>query len=187
MERLGILLEQPTRTLGVLAVVLLAASVAVGSGAAFTAQTANPSNSFASGTLQMVNSKNTAAVLTAANMKPGDTATGTVDIQNSGSLSGVYTLSRTNLTNSDATNPMSAVLDVVVKDCGNFSAGTPTCDAGDPVRYSGTLTAMNSAISLGTYAANEQHRYEFRVTFQSSAGNQYEGDNTSARFQWDAT
>ena len=87
MDRLGILLEQPPRTLGVLAVVLLAASVAVGSGAAFTAQTANPSNSFASGTLQIVNSKNTAAVLTASNLKPGDTATGTVDIQNSGSLS----------------------------------------------------------------------------------------------------
>ena len=45
---------------------------------------------------------------------------------------------------------------------------------------------MNSAIALGTYAANEQHRYEFTVTFQSSAGTEYEGDNTSARFQWDA-
>jgi len=186
MERLGILLEQPKRTLSVLAVVLLAASVAAGSGAAFTAQTANPSNSFASGTLSMVNSKNTAAVLTASNMKPGDTATGTVDIQNTGTLSGIYSLSRTNLTNSDATNPMSDKIDVVVKDCGNFSAGTPTCDAGDPVKYTGTLTAMNSAISLGTYAVNEQHRYEFTITFNSSATSLYEGDNTSARFQWDA-
>ena len=187
MERLEILFERPKHVLGVLAIVLASVSVAVGSGATFSAQTANPSNSFASGTLSMVNSKDTAAVLTASNMKPGDTATGTVDIRNSGSLSGVQTLSRTNLTNSDATNPMSDKIDVVVKDCGNFSAGTPTCDAGDPVKYNGTLTAMNSAVSLGTYAASEQHRYEFTITFNSSATTVYEGDNTSARFQWDAT
>jgi spore coat-associated protein N len=186
MDRLQVLIDQPKRTVAVLAVVLLAVGVAVGSGATFTAQTANPGNSFASGTLTMSNSKDNVAVLTASGMKPGDTTSGTVDIGNTGSLSGVFSLSRTNLTNSDAVNPLSMQMNLVVKDCGNFASGTPTCDAGDPNVYSGTLDAMSSSVALGTYAAGEQHRYEFTVTFASGAGNQYQGDSTSARFQWDA-
>lgn len=186
MDRMKILFGQPKAAVGVLAIVLLAVALAVGSGAAFTAQTANPDNTFASDTLSMTNSKDAAAVLTASGMKPGDTATGKVDIGNTGSLSGVFTLSRTNLTNSDASNPMSTQIDLVVRDCGNFSAGTPTCTAGDPNVYSGTLDAMSSAVTLGTYAAGEQHRYEFIATFKSGAGNAYQGDNTTARFQWDA-
>ena len=130
MDRMKLLIGQPKRTVGVLAVVLLAVGVAVGSGAAFTAQTANPGNSFASGTLSMSNSKDTIAVLTATGMKPGDTSIGTVDIGNTGSLSGVFTLTRTNLTNSDATNPMSVQMNMVVKDCGIFAPTAPTCDVG---------------------------------------------------------
>jgi spore coat-associated protein N len=186
MHRLEALAQRPKRTLGVLAGVLLALGIAVGSGATFTAQTANPGNSFASGSLTMSNSKDNAAVLTASNMKPGDSTTGTVDIQNTGSISGIFTLSRTALTNSDSVNPMSTKTDLVVKDCGDFSAGTPTCDVADPVKYNGTLDAMSSAIALGTYASNEKHRYEFTANFNSTAGNAYQGDNTSATFQWDA-
>jgi spore coat-associated protein N len=186
MPRIHVLIGRPWRTLGVLAVVLAAAGIAIGSGATFTAQSANPSNTFTSGTLTMSNSKDNAAVLTASNLKPGDVSTGTVDIQNTGSLAGTFSLSRTNLTNSDAANPMSQKMDLVVKDCGDFSSGTPSCDAGDPVKYSGTLDAMSGSSALGTYAANEKHRYEFAATFNSSAGNQYQGDNTSATFQWDA-
>ena len=186
MERMKVLIGRPKQTLGILAVVLLAAGVAVGSGAAFTAQTANPGNSFASGSLTMSNSKDTVAILSASGMKPGDSTSGTVDIGNTGSLSGTFTLSRTNLTNSDAANPMSSQMNLVVKDCGNFASGTPTCDAGDPNVYSGTLDAMSSAVALGTFAAGEQRRYQFTATFNSSAGNAYQSDSTTARFQWDA-
>jgi hypothetical protein len=186
MSRIAVLASRPWRTLGVLAAVLAAAGVAIGSGATFTAQSANPSNTFASGTLTMSNSKDNAAVLTASNLKPGDVTTGTVDIQNTGTLAGTFSLSRTNLTNSDSANPMSQKMDLVVKDCGDFSSGTPSCDAGDPVKYSGTLDAMSGSSALGNYAANEKHRYEFTATFNSSAGVQYQGDNTSATFQWDA-
>jgi spore coat-associated protein N len=187
MSRIHALAARPKRTLGVLALVLLAVGVAIGSGAAFTAQTANPSNTFSSGTLTMSNSKDNAAILSASNMRPGDSAVGTVDIENTGSLSGTFTLSRTALTDSDGTNPMSAQMNLVVKDCGNFSSGTPTCDAGDPSVYSGTLATMNSASALGTYAAAEKHRYQFTATFNSSAGNAYQGDSTSATFVWDAS
>jgi spore coat-associated protein N len=178
--------RHPMRVLGALAALTTAVAVAVGSSASFTASSANPSNTFAAGTLTILNSKEGLAVLTASNMKPGDSANGTVDVQNTGSLSGAFTLSRSNIVDSDGSNPMSAKLDLVVKDCGDFSSGTPTCDAGDPVKYNGTIAAMGS-VALGSFAANEKHRYEFAVTFNSSAGNAYQGDSSSVQFDWNAS
>ena len=186
MTRLEALIARPKRVLVVLAAVLAAVGVAIGSGANFTAQTANPSNTFSAGTLTMSNSLDGAAILTASNMKPGDTSTGTVDIQNTGTVAGTFSLSRSALSDSDSSNPMSAKLDLVAKDCGNFSSGTPTCDAGDPNVYNGTLGAMTGSNALGSFAANEKHRYQFTVTFNSSAGNVYTGDSSTATFQWDA-
>ena len=40
-----------------------------------------------------------------------------------GSLSGAFTLSRSNIVDSDGANPMSGKLNLVVKDCGDFSGG----------------------------------------------------------------
>ena len=179
--------RHPLRALGALGALIAAVAVAVGSSASFTASSANPSNTFAAGTLSILNSKEGLAVLTASGMKPGDSATGTVDVQNSGSLSGAFTLSRSGISDSDGANPMSAKLDLVVKDCGDFSSGTPTCDAGDPVKYTGTIAGMSSAVALGTFAASEKHRYEFAVTFNSSATNNYQGDSSSVQFDWNAS
>lgn len=179
--------RHPLRALGALAALVAAVAVAVGSSASFTASSANPSNTFAAGTLSILNSKEGLAVLTASGMKPGDSATGTVDVQNSGSLSGAFTLSRSGISDSDGSNPMSAKLDLVVKDCGDFSSGTPTCDVGDPVMYTGTIAAMNSAVALGTFAASDKHRYQFAVTFNSSADNNYQGDSSSVQFDWNAS
>jgi spore coat-associated protein N len=178
--------RHPLRALGALGALIAAVAVAVGSSASFTASSANPSNTFAAGTLSILNSKEGLAVLTASDMKPGDSATGTVDVQNSGSLSGAFALSRSSISDSDATFPMSAKLDLVVKDCGDFSSGTPTCDAGDPVKYTGTIAAMGST-ALGTFAASEKHRYQFAVTFNSSADNNYQGDSSSVQFDWNAS
>jgi hypothetical protein len=186
MDRIHALAARPKRTIGVLVAVLAAVGVAVGSGANFTAQSANPSNTFTAGTLTMSNSLDGAAILTAAGMKPGDTAQGTVDIENTGSLGGTFSLSRSALNDSDGGNPLSAQLDLVVKDCGDFSSGTPTCDVGDPNRYSGTLAAMTGSSALGNFAAAEKHRYQFTITFNSGAGNAYQGDSSTATFQWNA-
>jgi hypothetical protein len=178
--------RHPMRVLGALSALIAAVAVAVGSSASFTATSANPSNTFAAGTLSILNSKEGLAVLTASNMKPGDSTTGTVDVQNNGSLSGAFTLSRSNIVDSDVGNPMSAKLDLVVKDCGDFSSGTPTCDVGDPVKYTGTIAAMTPT-ALGTFAASEKHRYQFAVTFNSGANNNYQGDSSSVEFDWDAS
>jgi spore coat-associated protein N len=191
MSRLSILIKRPKRTLAVLTTALAAVGVAVGSGADFTATSANPTNTFASGTLSIDNSKEGVAIFTPSNMRPGGpTQTGVVDIENSGSLAGTFSLSRTNLVD-DATVPatLSSKINLVVKDCGLWSgtpAVAPTCDAGDPDKYTGTLAAFNTAAALGSYAAGDKHRYEFAATLDSSADDSYQGDNASARFQWDA-
>src|SRR4051812_45442882 len=83
------LIKRPKRTLGPLALGLAALGVAVGSGADFSAETANPSNTFSAGSLSMDNSKDGAAILSASNMQPGgEPQTGVVDIKNTGSIDG---------------------------------------------------------------------------------------------------
>jgi hypothetical protein len=192
MSRFKILAANPRRALAALATVLVAVGVTGASGANFNASSANPGNVFTAGTLAMTNSNDGAAILTASNMRPGDAATyGVVDIKNTGSLSGPFTLSKGTVSDSDGSNPMSAKLNVSVVDCGTFASGTPTCDVADPVVYTGTLadmgTAGNLVGALGTYAADEQHRYRFGVQLDGSATNAYQGDSSEVEFLWTAT
>jgi hypothetical protein len=189
MSRLALLVKRPRRTLAALATVLAAVGLTVASGADFTAQSANPANTFSTGTLTMSNSADNAAVLTATNLRPGGTAAGTVDIANTGSLSGAFTLSRGTPVDTDTTNPLSAKLNLVVKDCGTFATdGTPPSCAGGTVKYTGTLAQMGTAghliSSLGTYAGGAKHRYEFGVAVDTNAGNAYQGDNSAVEFDW---
>lgn len=187
MSRINALTGNPKRTLGAMATVLAAVGVTIGSGADFTAQSANPNNSFTAGTLSMSNSAADAAILTAANMKPGAAAqTGVVDIGNTGSLPGTFTLSRSALSSTPASPALTSKLNVVVKDCGLFSGSTaPTCDAGVS-KYTGTLAGMTGSEALGSYAAGDKHRYQFSVSLDSSADNTYQGGSSTATFQWNA-
>ena len=194
MSRLSVLASQPKLALGALLTLLLAAAAVVGSGADFTASSASPSNTFASGTLTIGNSKEGTALLTASNLRPsGPAAVGTVDIQNTGSLSGTFTLSRTAPVDSDSANPLSSKLNVTVIDCGAFAGSTaPTCgDGDDATKYTaGTLAQMGTAghaiSSLGSYAGDEKHRYEFRVALDGTAGNAFQGDTSSVEFDFNA-
>jgi spore coat-associated protein N len=192
MSRFGMLVRHPRRTLGALATVLAAVALTAASGASFTASSANPSNTFASGTLTMSNDKPGAAILTASNMRPGAVSQGTVDIANTGSLSGAFTLSRDALADSGSTSPLSGALNLVVVDCGPYSGTTaPGCgDSDDVTKYTGTVAEMGTAghavTALGTFAANEKHRYRFTVTFDSNAGNAYQGGTSTVGFAWNA-
>ena len=188
LSRLQVLTSQPKLALGALLTLLLAAGAVVGSGADFTATSANPANTFASGTLTIGNSKQGVAVLSASNLRPGEAAqTGDVDIENTGSLSGAFTLSRGAVTNSDAAYPLADKLNIVVIDCGTFAGGTaPTCGDGDDAqKYSGTLASMGTS-ALGTYAAGAKHRYRFSVALDSTAGNAYQGDSSTVAFDFNA-
>ncbi len=185
MSRFKILAANPRRSLAALATVLVAVGITGASGASFTAQTANPNNVFSAGTMTMINSKDAAAILTASNMRPNDPATtGFTDIKNSGSLSGVYTLNKGTVVDTDLSNPMSGKLDLIVTDCGtdlDCVAGTNT------VKYTGTVSAMPASTALGTFAPAEQRRYQFSVQLNGSADNNYQGDSSTVQFLWNAS
>ena len=176
----------PKRALATLAALLGAAGAVLGSGAAFTAKAVNPDNTFTSGALTMSNSEDDAAILSTGALPPGGTTTGTVDIENTGTVAGTMRLSRSELSDSDELNPLSTQLTLVVKDCGNFSSGAAECEAHDPVLYNGTLAAMTSPSELGTFVPGEQHRYEFTIALDPWVGNAYQGDSSTATFKWDA-
>ena len=187
MTRLKVLVNRPRRTLAALATVLVAVGITAASGASFTASSASPGNVFATGTLTMSSSKDNAAIMNVGNLRPGDPAsTGQVDIQNTGSLSGAFTVSRSALTDSDATNPLSGKLNVVIADCGVWSGGSAPSCTGATTKYTGTLAGLTSAVNLGTFVASEKHRYQFSVTLDSTADNGYQGDSSNATFTFNA-
>jgi hypothetical protein len=189
LSRLQVLTSQPKLALGALLTLLLAAGAVVGSGADFTATSANPANTFASGTLTIGNEKEGVAIFSPINnLRPGEAAqTGTVDIENTGSLSGTFTLTRGTLTNTDGANPLADKLNMVVVDCGTFSGGTaPACgDVDDTQIYAGTLAAMGTS-ALGSYAPGAKHRYRFSVALDGTAGDAYQGDSSTAEFDFNA-
>jgi len=184
MSRFKILKANPRRSLAALATVLVAVGLTGASGASFTAQTANPTNTFTAGTLTMDNSKPGAAIFTSSpNMRPGDSATGTVDIKNSGTLSGVFKLSKGTLTDNHATILMSTQLDMVIDDCGTDLDCTSI--AGNV--YTGTLADMGANIGLGTFASLAERRYRFTATFNAGAGDTYQGKSSTVQFLWNAS
>jgi hypothetical protein len=190
MSRLSVLVSRPRRTLAALATVLVAVGITAASGADFNATSANADTTFATGTLTIENSKEAVAIFASTtDMRPGDPArTGTVDIKNTGSLSGAFKLTRGTVVDSDAMHKLSTKLDLVVKDCGDFSSGTPTCgDGDDQVKYTGTIAAMNSDVALGDLAGGVERRYEFSVTVNTSADNNYQGKSSVVPFSWSAS
>jgi spore coat-associated protein N len=156
------------------AAALSALAITPGTFGGFTSATANPNNSVSSGTLVMTNSATGAAVVTATNglalnnMKPGDSATGSVTITNSGSLPADLTLAISNATN---TFPSGAVT-LLIKD------GTTTV-------YTGNVANTPAPIALGgTWAAGASHTYDVTVAIPSAADNTAQGKTASFELDW---
>lgn len=166
--------SNPRRSLGTLLTVLAAGGVAVGSGADFTSQSANPANVITSGTLTQTNSRDGVAIVTGSGLKPGDSTTGTVTIRNTGSLAGTFSLSELNATSAF----QAGSLKLVVQDTTNAAAPTTV--------YSGEFQSAGTR-TLGTFAAGEARTYTFTVTLAAAATNADQGKAASAAFQWDAT
>jgi hypothetical protein len=169
------ILRSPRRLLATLALLLAATGVAIGSGASFSSASVNPSNTFASGALTQSNDKDGKAVLTAANMKPGDTTSGTVTIKNTGTLGGNFTAAESAATSTYTTTKLKLVVTDV-------TTSTPA-----PV-YSGDLDGFG-AKSLGAWKAGEAHTYKFVVTFPETNTDQNTDQNKTAgaTFTWNAT
>ncbi len=179
----------PRKVLLALGGLMIAAAVAVGSGANFNSTSANPSNVFTAGTITHSNSKTGAAILTASNMVPGNSQSGTVDIKNTGSAAGTFTLTHGTTTDNPVTPGLSKKLTEVITDNGD-----PTCVTSCPAAvqvYSGTINAMPATTTLGTFAPAATHRYTFNVTFPDTglngADNAYQSAATTVEYDWSST
>jgi spore coat-associated protein N len=112
----------------------------------------------ASGTLSLSNSLNEAAVLSAQNLKPGESRTGQVTVANTGTLDGAFSLTQSNL--ADTPGPHGGRLsDALQLSIEQISAGGSTVSS----VYSGAMSGLNSR-QLGTLGAGEPRSYRFTAS-----------------------
>jgi Camelysin metallo-endopeptidase len=158
---------------------LAAASVAA-IGGTYANFTATPvtigSNAFTTGTLTMSRS-GSGAIFSASNMKIGSNVTGSVTITNTGSLAGVFTLTRSSV----GSAALAGQLHLTIYEDVDNSA---------PALYDSALSGFSSQ-DLGTFNAGEPHTFYFHVslpTTGSDAGdNLLQGLTTTETFTWSAT
>jgi hypothetical protein len=155
-----------------LATLLAAGAVAVGSGATFTSQSANAASTVTSGTLLQTNSKADAQIFGLSNMKPGDVVNGTVEIKNTGTLPGTFTLRET-------TSANAFDLDMLKL----------TITTGSTTVYSGNFGGLgdNQLVDLGQYAAGASKTYTFSVALAANAPDTQQNKTASASYEWVAT
>jgi spore coat-associated protein N len=167
---------------------VVATAVAVGSGANFNSTSANPGTIISAGTITVTDSLAGTSILNVSPIKPGGSASGTVNIKNGGTVPAGLTLAKANLVDTPASPALSAKLNLVVQDLGD-PACTVSCPAAVTI-YSGTLGSMGT-IALGTFAAGATHQYTFGVTFPdggpNGADNAYGGAKTTVNYLWTAT
>jgi spore coat-associated protein N len=130
--------------------------------------------------LGLSNSKNGVAVLGASNMRPGDTATGTVTLTNTGNVDSDLSLQKTNLR--ETAGPGGGVLSEVLQlQVQNVTKPTPV------ILYNGRLATM-PALPLGAFPKKAAGQtYRFTVTLPSSAGDRYEQASTRVDYVWTQT
>ena len=174
----------PQKMVGILFALLLAAMMAVGSGANFNSTSANPGNVVTAGNLMHVNHSQGSAVLTADMIKPGESKTGTVDIENTGDIDGVFSIARTITQDTTGaltpSNPFAAHLNLKVENITNPG----------PALYDGLLSAMTGAHGSDVIPAGDTNTYRFTVTFNdggpNGADNAFKSARVRANFDWEA-
>lgn len=172
-ERLAWMGKNSKKLIIALVVIIIAALVVTFSFSIFSSSSANPGNVAASGIMEQDNSKDGQAILTAENLLPGESGTGTVSITNVGDAAGDFTLKASNLVDTPADPAFSGVLNLVITD-------------GTTEIYNGLLNAITS-VDLGTWQPDEKHDFTFTVTFDATAGNEYQDAESTLDFAWDAT
>jgi hypothetical protein len=177
-SRLRVLTRNPRRLIIALGLIAIAIAVAVFATATFTTSSANAGNLVAAGTLAV--DSGSSAILNAANMVPGESRNGTVSVQNTGTVSGNFSLTTENLRDTPASPAFSAIVVLLIQD---------VTHAGSPVTvYNGKLNAVHT-VALGNWPSNAQHNYKFTVTFPSQGStidNRYKGASTTLTFRWNA-
>jgi hypothetical protein len=174
----------PRKMMGMLALLLLTAGTAVGSGASFTASSPSPGNLVTAGSLTVDNTKKDngvqGAIFSVANMKPGDSTSGTVRVDNTGSVAGDFSLALANVVSTPGPNGgnLAGKLNLHVEDV----TGTPA-DV-----YNGLVSGFGPAKSLApSWAGGTNRTYKFTVSWAAGAtDNNYQGSELELDFDWSA-
>jgi hypothetical protein len=165
-------------------VILVLASALMLLGLTAAAEPSAPALRMASsGTLELSNSLDGAAVLTARNMSPGSSASGTVAVSNTGSVDGTFSLSQANL--ADTPGPLGGRLsDRVELTVEEISNGGSTAQS----VYTGVLSGLGSR-GLGTLRAGQARSYRFTVDFPEGGAvdNLFQSASLKVDYVWAAT
>lgn len=139
--------------LAVLALLAIVVQTVVFTGASFTASTTNGS-SFSAGNVRLTNDHDGLVIINSTYLRPGESSpVVTVNLTNSGNLTGAVTLSPGAATDTPATPAFSAVVHLVVVD--NVSGAT---------LYNGPVTGMGT-LTLATLSSGQSHAYRLNLLF----------------------
>jgi ethanolamine utilization microcompartment shell protein EutS len=156
--------------LAALALLALALGSAMFSGASFSSRSAN-SAALSTGSIQLTSSlPNQAIVASTTGLKPGQSREGMITIGNKAGVAGTVTLTPTGLTGT----ALASVIDLKIED---VTSGTIQ-------KWSGKLGSF-SALSLGSFAAEESHQYRFTLSWPvASSEASLQGASSSVTFEW---
>lgn len=158
-----------------LATLLAAGAVAVGSGATFTSQSAH-TVSVTAGVLKHTNDQDT-KTLTVGNIKPGDTKTGSLTINNNGTLDSTLALSSASVQSGFATGALNVKIVETAPD-----ATTKTLYNGD---FAGLATA--GTFDLGALNVGQTTKVDYTVSMPTTATDVNQGKTASAQFNYVST
>lgn len=200
--------EEVKKILGLtIAVVLVIGLVAGGTWAYFSDTEDTGDNVFQAGTIDLTLGESAGAPINLTNMKPGDTASGTITVENVGTLDGSLYASSWYVENDGATNPTDMTADEFAKmllitaftaDGNDMLSAIPEVDnnAGksvyDMVNDTGVSLTDYSDPTGGhgwfSYDAdmivNESHVYVLTLQFDINANNDYQGDGITWTFEF---
>lgn len=166
--------------------------------AAFSTTTANPGNSFASGSVSIGDNDGGAAMYGVSNQKPGDSTSRCINVTYTGSLDADVRLYTTSTIGS-----VGQYVDLTITPGTQASPSFPSCtgftpDAGGAI-FSGTLSgfaATHNGYATGLadrpgsatkWVTNDAVVYRFTVTLQAGAPSTAQGQSTGAHgFTWEA-
>jgi predicted ribosomally synthesized peptide with SipW-like signal peptide len=177
-------------SLTILAIGVATAGIIAGSFASWNAQSTNPGNAVAAGTLTLGNNKSAASVFSATNVKPGDTGSSTVVISNTGSIPMSVSLTQDTLTSTG----IEASLGLKVHDDTRnwcywpLPAASGACGASYGAwNASGTFSAFPIPATSGAaqWPAAQAHTFTISWQLATSSPNSDQGKTGSFRLVWD--
>jgi hypothetical protein len=131
----------------------------------------------ATGNVKLVNSRDGGAIVSAADMTPGRSVSGTLTLSNSGDSTAALTLSKADLRDKlgRGGGRLSDALFVQIDDM-----------TAQRTVYDGSLGAMDP-VDLAAIPAGGSSEFRFNVTMPAIRGNAYQLAATSVRYDWTAT